>query len=586
LQKGRKTAAISNRPVLRALCIFEGTSMSVEVIKDQIFQFLSSDQPEVMAIKGEWGVGKTFSWKKFLKEASSENKINLERYSYVSLFGINSLEAFKYTIFENVIKREIVGTEASIETFKNNTASLIESFGRQSFSLIKGAPIVKSFSPAIETISFLSLNSTLICIDDLERKGKGLEIKDVLGLVSLLKEQKKCKVVLLLNDGEEGLEDYEKYREKVIDIELAFAPDPEECASIAYSEQTPNNSRLRELTTSLGIRNIRILTKIERLVTLALPLAEGFEPEISDQVLHSLALFSWSYFCSNSNEEIPPLEFITSKGYTLLGIGDEEVSEQQKKWQTTLQAYNYQLTDELDILLAEAVKTGYFVEEEFKEKASTKNQQIVASKSEGSFSNAWRLYHDTFNDNADEVINGLYESFKENCKYITPTNLNGTVSLFRELGEEDKASEIIGIYIENRKDETELFNMEENNVFGDIRDQEVIDRFNDTYNQSVNTETAKQVLDRIAGHNGWNQRDEVVLASTSVDDYYNLFKTETGGHLSSFVTTCLKFGQFGNASDQQKEIARRATEALRRIASESEINKRRVKKFGVNLEDA
>ena len=84
----------------------------------------------------------------------------------------------------------------SIDTFKTNTASLIESFGRQSFNLFKGAPIVKSFSPAIETISFLSLNGTIICIDDLERKGKGLEIKDILGLVSLLKEQKKCKVVL------------------------------------------------------------------------------------------------------------------------------------------------------------------------------------------------------------------------------------------------------------------------------------------------------------------------------------------------------------------------------------------------------
>ena len=560
--------------------------MSVEVIKDQIFQFLASEQPEVMAIKGEWGVGKTFTWKKFLKEACSKNKVNLERYSYVSLFGINSLEAFKYSIFENVIKKEIIGTEASLETFKNNTTSLIESFGRQSLNLFKGAPIVKSFSPAIETISFLSLNKTLICIDDLERKGKGLEIKDVLGLVSLLKEQKGCKVVLLLNDGEEGLEDYEKYREKVIDIELAFAPDPEECATIAYSEQTPNHSRLRELTASLGIRNIRILKKIERLATIALPLAEGFEPEISDQVLHSLVLYAWSYFCSNANEEIPPIEFVTSKGYTLLGIGDEKVTEQQKKWQTTLQAYNYQLTDELDILLAEAVKTGYFVEDEFKEKAAAKNQQVVASKSEGSFSNAWRLYHDTFNDNADEVINGLYDSFKKNCKYITPTNLNGTVSLFRELGEEEKASEIIDIYIKNRKDETELFNMKENNVFGDIRDQEVIDKFNDTYNQSVINETAKQVLDRIAGKNGWNQSDEVALANTSVDDYYNLFKTETGRHLSSFVTTCLKFGQFGNASDQQKEIASRATEALRRIASESEINKRRVKKFGVSLEDA
>ena len=524
--------------------------MSVEVIKDQIFQFLSSDEPEVMAIKGEWGVGKTFSWKKFLKDASSEDKIILERYSYVSLFGINSLEAFKYSIFENVIKREIVGTEASIDTFKNNTASLIESFGRQSFNLLKGAPIVNSFSPAIETISFLSLNSTLICIDDLERKGKGLEIKDVLGLVSLLKEQKKCKVVLLLNDGEDGLEDYEKYREKVIDIELAFSPDPQECSEIAYSDNTPNHSKLRELTTSLGIRNIRILKKIERLVTLAIPLTEGFEPEISDQVIHSLVLYVWSYFCSNTNEDIPTLEFMTSKGYTLLGIGDAEVSEQHKKWQTTLQAYGYQLIDELDLLLAEAVKTGYFVEEDFKEKASNKNQEIIASKSEGSFSEAWRLYHDTFNDNSNEVINGLYESFKENCKYITPINLNGTVSLFRELGEEGKATEIIDIYIESRKDETELFNMKENNFFGDIRDPEIIGKFNSTYNQSVTTETSKQVLDRIAGQNGWNQSDEVVLANTTIDEYYNLFKSETGRHLSSFVTTCLKFGQFGSASDQ------------------------------------
>jgi hypothetical protein len=102
----------------------------------------------------------------------------------------------------------------------------------------------------------------------------------------------------------------------------------------------------------------------------------------------------------------------------------------------------------------------------------------------------------------------------------------------------------------------------------------------------VTIENAKQVLDRIAGKNGWNQSDEVVLANTSVDDYYTLFKTETGRHLSSFVTTCLKFGQFRNASDQQKEISNRATEALRRIAAESEINKMRVKKFGVSTENA
>lgn len=560
--------------------------MTLAIIKDQIDKFLASGEPGVLAIKGEWGVGKTFAWNKYLLEARNENRISLRKYSYISTFGINSIDIFKYSIFENVIDRKLIGTEANVDTFKKNSADLLASLGRKSVRLVKGSSLLKDFTPAIESFSFLSLEKHLICIDDLERKGEGLSIKDVLGLVSLLKEQKKCQVVILLNDGEEGLEDYEKYREKVIDIELAFEPDPDECASIAYSDQTSIYPRLRQLTTSLGIRNIRILKKIERLVNLSIPLVEDFEPEILDQVLHSIVLFAWSYFCSKSNDDIPSLEFITGKGYALLGIGGEEVNEQQKKWQTTLQAYNYQVADELDIVLAEAVKTGYFVEEDFKEKASTKNQQIIASKSEDSFSKAWRLYHDSFNDNGAEVINGLYKSFKENCKFITPTNLNGTVSLFRELGEEEKASEIIGIYIDKRKDETELFNMKENNFFGDIRDPEIIDKFDAVYRQFAATESAKQVLGRIAGRNGWNQSDEMVLANTSVDDYYTLFKTETGSRLSLFVTTCLKFGQFGNASDQQKEIANRATEALRRIAAESEINKRRVKRFGVRIENA
>lgn len=236
------------------------------------------------------------------------------------------------------------------------------------------------------------------------------------------------------------------------------------------------------------------------------------------------------------------------------------------------------------MVVAKAVQTGYFIEEEFILKASEKNQQLIALKSENSFSDAWKLYHDSFNDNADEVINGLYDSFKRNCKYITPLNLNGTVTLFRELGEDDKASEIIDLYIENRKDDIETFNMEEANVFGDINDQELISKFNNLYNQKIITKTARQVLEDIADKNGWSKSDETVLAETSIDEYYNIFKTETGHHLSSFVTTCLRFGQFDNASEQQKEISRKATEALRKIASESEINRRRVKKYGVKTD--
>lgn len=167
--------------------------MSIEIIKSQINKFLVSKEPEVMAIKGSWGIGKTYSWNKFLKEAKEGQKIGLGMYSYISLFGVNSLNEFKYSIFVNKIKRSEIGKDASFETFSHNlnkTWSILQdkSFKISAIDLASKMATKNSISNITESIAFLSLSETIICIDDLERRGKGLELKDVLGLVSLLKE--------------------------------------------------------------------------------------------------------------------------------------------------------------------------------------------------------------------------------------------------------------------------------------------------------------------------------------------------------------------------------------------------------------
>ena len=336
--------------------------MSIEVVKRQISLFLSTEKPEVIAIKGAWGVGKTYSWKKFLLDAKQSNSISLERYSYVSLFGINSLEALKYAIFENTVKRETIGIEANLESFKDNATGLLEMFGRKSMVVFKDTSLLKNFSTAIESLSFMSLNKSIICIDDLERRGSSLAMKDVLGLVSQLKEQKGCKIALLLNDNESGLDEFNKYREKVIDIELQFAPTAKECTEIAYEPINKKTDLLPTFTEKLNIRNIRILKKIERLVLLADPLIKDFEPEIKNQVSQSLVLFSWCFYSSAG--DAPPIELVTNLGYSSWGIGDKkEESEEIKRWKTEINDYGYRLTDALDLVLADAVKTGYFVEE-------------------------------------------------------------------------------------------------------------------------------------------------------------------------------------------------------------------------------
>jgi hypothetical protein len=428
--------------------------MSIEIIKQQINKFVSHDMPEVIAIKGEWGVGKTYAWNKFLSDAQKENRVSLKKYSYVSMFGINSLDAFKYAIFENVVDRELIGVGASIETFKQNTASQLKKFTKKSLMPFRDIPLFKGFTPAIESFSFLSINQILICIDDIERKGRSLDIRDILGLISLLKEQKKCKIIILLNDGEDGLEEYSKYKEKVIDLEILFAPTADECAEIAFQKNTYESNKLKELTPKLGIKNIRVLKKIEKLVDLSIPLASSYEQELRDQLIHSLVLFTYCHYCSNTVQDIPPLEFTTHLGYNFLGIGaTQDDNEEKKKWRSLLHSYNYNHTDSFDLVLAESIRAGYFIEEDFKREAEKKNGEIIASRSLGSFKESWNLYHETFDNNADEVISGIYESFKKNTKYISTNDLNGTVTLFRQLGENKKASEIIDIYIRERRDE-------------------------------------------------------------------------------------------------------------------------------------
>jgi hypothetical protein len=56
------------------------------------------------------------------------------------------------------------------------------------------------------------ISDLLICLDDFERMPKdGMQMEEVLGFVTTLKEEKNCKVVLIFNDEELG-ERSEVYR--------------------------------------------------------------------------------------------------------------------------------------------------------------------------------------------------------------------------------------------------------------------------------------------------------------------------------------------------------------------------------------
>lgn len=96
----------------------------------------------------------------------------------------------------------------------------------------------------------------LVCFDDLERRGDGLRPKDVLGLISFLREQRNCKVVLILND--EAMDDaaraeFETHLEKVVDVSLVYEPSPATATSIGVEGKDEAERLIAERCAALGI---------------------------------------------------------------------------------------------------------------------------------------------------------------------------------------------------------------------------------------------------------------------------------------------------------------------------------------------
>lgn len=554
--------------------------MSLRTIREQVLSFLSQSSPSVMAIKGEWGVGKTYGWEALLLEAQKEKMLSAKRYAYVSLFGISSLDKLKYSIFENSIPKDSIGSEPNLESLRTNTLGMLEVLGRGSWSKLKEMPFIKSTAPAVEAFSFMSISEALICIDDLERKGADLDLKDVLGLVSFLKEKKKCKVVLLLNAGTEVTGVYETYKEKVIDIELDFSPTPEESAAIAYNNKKNYHKELSVFTVSLGIKNIRVLTKIGKYIDLAIGCFEDTEPELKTQLLQTTVLFSWAYYCSTHDEDIPSLDFIESVE-SIYYVDSKKLSDKEKLWKNTLLAYSFTRIDALDREIAKLVRQGYLDREKFIIAITDVNQQTINNKKNNSYRNALDSFHHNFSDNQELVTQQLLDTFILNIHQVTASDLDSLVNLFRTLDENEKASNIIDEFISNRKGDIELFNPDTLYFNRKLEDQEIIERFRAIYSLEKPRQTIKEVFERISGQNSWNNEDIEILSSSTEDEYYVYFKELNGPNLTSHISTCLKFGGFSNGGDKMELIASKAKSALHKIASESKLNEVRIRKFGM-----
>ena len=85
-------------------------------VQSPIESFLTNSTPQVLVLKGKWGIGKTHYWHNQIIRLSKNDDFCKRKYAYVSLFGITSLDDLISKIVENVVGIEAIGIGPSIKS--------------------------------------------------------------------------------------------------------------------------------------------------------------------------------------------------------------------------------------------------------------------------------------------------------------------------------------------------------------------------------------------------------------------------------------------------------------------------------------
>jgi hypothetical protein len=552
--------------------------MSLALIKTEIQRFLAQTEPAVLCVTGAWGVGKTFAWKRYLQESQTRDAIGLDKYAYISLFGNNSLDELKYSIFENTIGAKEIGIEPSLETLRTNAAAVMKQITRKSLGIFQQLPLVKSHVGGLGPLWYMAVSRTIICIDDIERRGKNLELRDILGLVTQLKEQKHCKICLILNEealNESQLE-FQTHLEKVVDTKLVFAPSPEEATAIALNFDRQNSKLLADCCITLGVANIRLIKKIERAVDEVTPLLSSFHAKVLNQAIQSLALFAWSLY---EPQRAPTLAFLDARAIYIVKEKRDQIGPREAAWNALLDTYGFIAMDDFDSALLAGMRNGYFDQDVIRERATALDINLRSADSSSSVRDAWAYYHDSFDDNQDQALDAIHAAVLANIQHIDVVNLNGTVGFFKELGRPQHAAEMLERYVVANRESLADFDLEEFTFRNHITDPDVIQVLK-TQNVIRTQDDPAAILRSMAERRGWHPNDLATLATVPVEEYRRIFKAHRGAVLRGIVNICL---QFMTEPGDQGIIAERARAALRQIGDESPINALRVSKYGVKV---
>lgn len=554
--------------------------MRLAAVEKALAAFSASDEPTTLALKGPWGRGKTFYWDRFIRARAADTPTL--GYAYVSLFGLGSLAEMKRAVAVNA--RPLSSLD------KDDAKTYLEDALQSKWWLPRMTPSTGVFkvmqgggaagSPIAEDLLQRELSGLVICVDDLERRGDGLRLADVLGYCSHLKERRGCRVIVILNEEAFTAADAAEFRglsEKVFDHQVLFDPSPRECTSIALPVNDERYAPLRECCERLRITNIRILQRARRLIHDFAPFMKRHDGSLARRLAHSGALYTLCFY--GREPGYPSFAFL--KGYRDAGVarmgGTHEVTAEEEKWEAFLTAYGFRGGDPLDREIVKYLESGVVDAGALRALLDESDRELEAGKRLARFEAAWEaLFHD-FDETGTTGIAEAAKALEAAGHLVDISYVNAFASLCRSIGQTAVATRVVQAWVaavqQRRPAALDLTSRKDRD---EIRDPELLAALAAARESERDPRGLEEVLVALSTQDGWSEAEVAVLLASTVEQYERLFRAARGDRLGLLVSTCLRFA---SADGHEAEVGRRAQEALRRIAADGPLNDWRVRRY-------
>ena len=143
--------------------------MSLKMAKEHLLTILGDEDYKVIALSGEWGIGKTTLWSELKLEAEDQK---VKGALYVSLFGLSSIDQ---------VKGKLLEASMPLPDSEGDKISAIKDVFNASSSHFKVLETIARVGTTL--IAPKALCNKLIVIDDIERKDEKLGISAILGFI-------------------------------------------------------------------------------------------------------------------------------------------------------------------------------------------------------------------------------------------------------------------------------------------------------------------------------------------------------------------------------------------------------------------